>query len=267
MEEGSDMEIVKGILLNIVSTIIVYVLGFLLSVILVIIKPDIILFILIAFVIFCIVVAFLRIKFKDYTKFKWGHTYLFERHTMVLKSNKEGEDYTFYETETNKHYLGYVEGEYIWDDIKVKKFILQANNANIELNCEDNEGKRKTYQTRNEVSIENNPIYASYKMKFDNNRKEKTEIKVVFTYDTNDMKPEFFVEVGRPMKTLILELKVQSNVRISGIKKKVATEKGDVHEIMEKDIRCKEIPGYNLYIFKIRHPMLFYRYSIEWEWN
>lgn len=88
-------------------------------------------------------------------------------------------------------------------------------------------------------------------------------------YDQNTA-PEFFVDIERPVKNLIIEVKVFNGVQINNVKKKITPLYGEYNANSKKikgvlidshdEIDCK------VYTFKIRKPLLLHRYTICWEW-
>lgn len=260
-------DFLKNITCNVIASVIIYILGIVAAVILSVLKPVMIPYIIVVLLFFIVAYVVIRFGNLHILRFKWGHIYSFEQHILSLDNNCEGIDTISFKTKVCKGFLGDITGDYEWEDISVQKVELQANNSNIFLECKSKDEKEKNYKSSNSITIEDKPISAKYNINFRDDKPEEVKVNVYFQYKSDVMKPEYFVDVFRPMRKLVIELHVRNDIKIQRVKKKITSEYGDYKEIKSKELKSKTLPGYKNYRYTIYYPRLFHRYWIVWEWD
>lgn len=88
-------------------------------------------------------------------------------------------------------------------------------------------------------------------------------------YSPQQMKPEYYVEVLRPVKKLVLELRVQRNIKIRNIKREIWSMYGDKKDVHTKELKgkkCRSDKSLTSYKFIVRNPRILHTYKITWDW-
>lgn len=202
------------------------------------------------------------------TNYKWDYYQWYEKHVLILEKEK-GIDRQLLKTTKNRERGSEIKGFFDWEDVSVKELKLSAKGAKIELNLKSAGNKITTRKTNDMISIRNDPIYADYCVKFNDDDPKDVQIEIQFDYYKDIVKPVYYYEVYRPAVFLQLELRVDDNLKIHNVKKCIATKYGDRNHKVQKRIkkkRLKDNPGKSVYTVRIWNPKLFYVYSIEWEW-
>lgn len=258
-------EVWKNVLSNIISNILILLWGTMSAMFIAIINENWIPYIVISICTILIIILYLLLR--DSVRFKWGHIYTKESHRLLLKSDGSGIDTINFDTKIQKGFTGKICGDYVWDDVSVNKVELQSDNADIMLNCFHMDGNESFYEGKNIICIEREPISANYVISYIDDNPQEVKLEVVFDYNPEKMCSEYFVEVYRPMRKLILELYVADDVKLHKVKKLIESDYGDIKRNPERIIKFNKIPGYKSYKYKIRNPKLFHKYKIKWEWN
>ncbi len=261
-------EFITNTLSNVLAGIILAVLGSLAAIVVTVLRPSILPFIIIMAIMLVCFILFLKIKTFGTTNFKWGHIQSFEKHSMTLKADGTGSDIQHFGTIKNKNFNGVVDGYYDWPDISVKKIEFNASNARITLKSKDIKGKISKFTKTGTITLSNDPISAEYDIRFTNNTPEDVHMNAQFVYDPELMEPEYYFDVYRPIKKLVIELQVESNVKLHNVKRVIVAEYGDIKK-EDHIIKCKKSkdnPSISIYKVVVKNPKLLHKYMITWEW-
>jgi len=261
-------EFITNTLSNVLAGIILAILGSLAAITVTVLNPSVLPYIIIIAIMLTAFVVFFRIKTFGTTSFKWGHIQSFEKHCMLLKADNTGSDIQHFGTIKNKNFKGGVDGYYDWPDISVKQIEFNASNARITLKCKDIKGKISQFTKSNKIILNNDPISAEYDIRFTNNTPEDVHMNAQFIYDPELMEPEYYFDVYRPTKKLILELQVENDVKLHNVNKAIVAEHGDTKEETQviKGKKSKDNPSITIYKLVVRNPKLLHKYKITWEW-
>lgn len=203
--------------------------------------------------------------------FKWWYTYRKNVHTFeICSKNKIKQTEKIYLAKRNRNFNSKITSEFIWDDVKVEKLEFECQEK-VVVACTtiDNLGNQVDYRDEN-INFPDKFIgSAKYIVEFPFNNCADVSFSAEMEYDQNTA-PEFFVDIERPVKNLIIEVKVFNGVQINNVKKKITPLYGEYNANSKRikgvlidshdEIDCK------VYTFKIRKPLLLHRYTICWEW-
>lgn len=216
-------------------------------------------------------VGVIKMCWSNTAHFKWWYTYRKNVHTFeICFNNKIKQTEKIYLAKRNRNFNSKIASEFIWDDVKVKELEFECQEqAVVTCTTIDIEGNQVEYKNKN-INFPDKFIgSAKYVVEFPFNNCADVSFLAKMDYDQNTA-PEFFVDIERPVKDLIIEVKVHRGVQINNVKKKITPLYGEYNANSKKikgvlidshdEIDCK------VYTFKIRKPLLLHRYTICWEW-
>lgn len=203
--------------------------------------------------------------------FMWWYKYNKNIHTFEINPNmKIKQSEQIYPSKCNRNFNSKITSEFIWDDVRVNNLKFECQRAAV-VTCitTDKEG--------NQVEYKNNLIQfpekfigsAKYIVEFPFNKCADMSFSADMDYDMNTA-PEFFVDIERPVKNLVIKVKVFKDVKINNVKKKVTPLYGEYNANSKKNrgilISSRDEIEYKVYTFKVKKPLLLHRYTICWEW-
>lgn len=277
----------KWLKLNIVATAVI-IFGSVLALSTIWFKPDIFPIAIVTIVIFFCFVVFYTTRTFGMAKFKWGYFISLEKRTMFLGETKNGTDYEQVCTVKNKFLRKditiKVNSNYDWNDINVKCIeptFTNVSNKKFTASCEkalvNNHVKEETQKIEKEISGRTeipNGYYAKkaeFEVSFRDNKPADVTVKADFDYDPTKMQPEYFIQVVRPMKKMVLELEVQKGVPLHNVHMEISAYYGDVKDeknkrLSEKKKKKKGEKTVTVYRYVKRNPHLLHKYAIKWDW-
>ncbi|MBR6644514.1 MAG: hypothetical protein IKL21_01950 [Clostridia bacterium] len=269
----------ENILSNVVATVIIAIWGILSALLAKWFKPDIFPIVIAPMVIFFCFIVFYKIRIFGTTRFNWGYFHSYEKHTMILRQGNKGIEFQEVRTVKNIFFKSdgkiktsvSVKGDYCWDDIVVTSIDPDfANVSEKQFTAIDSEGNERKIDSKTDGFA---ATHADYEVKFDDKKPADFHVQIEFNYDSNIMKPEYYIDVCRPIRKIVLELEVQNGVRLKDVCKQISTEYGDaINEygyVSKEDCpskKKKDDSSVTVYRYVIRNPKLFYRYKLAWEW-
>ena len=265
-------EFIKGLVSSIITAYIVTGLTAVVGLIVAIINPSIIPWIIIGLAVVIIILIASYFLLFGVTKFKWTHFFKHDINCLTLKKDGTGLINESICTKSKKKFNGTVTFHYDWSDVKINSVELKADKSSISLDYTDETGQNKKLSNSNLISLKDSPTNADSFISFNGNEQEDINMEIVFDYDISKMKPEYYLEVNRPTKKIIMEVKIHKDIRIRNICKKIVASHGDIKESEAKHIKgkkCKNDPNmisYISYKFVVRHPKILHSYVISWEW-
>ena len=202
-------------------------------------------------------------------RWQWNHIYSSYVQCLTLNADGTAVDTEKLSTIGKEEFKGVITGTYIGNDISIDKLEVKAQNAQLSAEIKFADGKKEEHSNENSLSIYNEPIEIKYSIIFPNNHPENINIDVSMRYSQDIMEPKYFVEVKRPMKKLVVELRVHNNIRIRNIRKQINTKLGDSEILFNKKIKgkqCKDDPTMTSYMFVVYNPRIMRQYEINWNW-
>ncbi len=202
--------------------------------------------------------------------FKWWYKYkknvhIFEIHPeQRMKQSEE-----IYLTKSNKNFNSKITSTFVFNDVKVNSLNFNCKDgAAVKCSIIDEFGRQTEY-TNQKIEINNKPITAKYTVDFPFNQCTDVSFFAEMDYDSNTA-PEYFVDIKRPIKCLIIKVKVFQGVQINNVKKRIIPLYGE-YNVNSKKIKgilidSKDEINCKVYTIKIKNPLLLHRYVISWKW-
>ena len=227
-----------------------------------------------AFIIAAVVAIEIVIVKKSWSSivhFKWWYTYRQSVHIVeICSNNKIKQTEKICPAKCNKDFNSKITGELIWNDVQVENLMFDCEDqAVITCTTIDINGNKLEYKNGTIHFHDKFVGIANYVVEFPFNKCADVSFSAEMYYDKNTA-PEFFVDIERPVKELVIEVKVHKGVQINNVRKKIIPLFGEYKSSSQKNKAVlidsrDEIEG-KVYTFKIKNPLLFHRYTICWEW-
>lgn len=218
-----------------------------------------------------IIVGVVKKYWSSIVHFKWWYTYRKNVHTFeICPKNKIKQTEKIYPSKCNRDFNSKITSVFIWNDVKINNLIFECQEQAI-VTCTtiDVDGNQVEYKDKNIDFPDKFIGSVKYIVEFPFNNCADVSFSADMDYDQNTA-PEFFVDIERPIKNLVIEVKVLKGVQINNVKKKITPLYGE-YNTNSKKIKGilidshDEIEG-KVYTFKIKNPLLLHRYTICWEW-
>lgn len=262
-------DLFNNIVSNIIATILIGCVTAAIGYVVAIFNPVIIPYIVIVVTFITIFFAFFYLHSFGQTKFNWTHVHLNDVHCFTLKSDGTAFDSEKLQTKNQRGFEGIITGNYFGDDVSIRRFEIKSQDAEFTASFQYDDGTQNRVSRKNDISISGNLSSVDYQISFANNIPEDVTIEVSMGYSPQQMKPEYYVEVLRPVKKLVLELRVQRDVKIRNIKRGIWSIYGDKKAVDTKELKgkkCRSDNSLTSYKFIVRNPRILHTYKITWDW-
>ena len=262
-------DFINNVFSNIVSGYIVVLIGSVGSAIIGFINPITMPYIIIVSVLLLAFALILFIYSFGTARFKWSHIHSVDTQCLTLKSDGTATDSEKISTVSQSGFEGIVTGEYFGEDVAINRFELKSQNAEVKATLKYKDGREEEILKKNDIKISGDVIEVNYAISFANNAPEDVTIDTSMRYDVKSMKPEYFVDVFRPIRKLVIELRVQNTVKIRNIRKEIWPAHGDDMKPYKRGLhgrKCKEDASMTVYRYTVIYPQLLHSYKICWDW-
>lgn len=200
-------------------------------------------------VVLAVFACILLIIDKECVRFTWGYVYKEDINTFTLCSDGVAKDEAFIQIKKRRNFRNKMEGDFEWDDVQIKSITLQSDNSQIVFKCTTRTNEIIELKSDESLTFDKEVVRAGYVVNFSGNDCEPVKIDTEIQYDKKNMKPEYYVEVIRPMKKLTLRLLVHKSIDINNIEYFSEPLYGEYNKkpIKIKAKRSKDEPAYMEY--------------------